>query len=92
MDQNELLGWVKDNSALLSPEEIDHVAMCCHHIQRWYHEGYPLGGFLTAVTRNDFVGACLNADAVNIKALRIYALFLMWHLPADWRKKAKGGG
>ena len=78
----------ENNDANLTPEELDHVSMCMDHIRKWYYEGYPLGGFLTAVVRNDLLGACFRADEVNIKALKLYAYFLTWNLPADWRTKA----
>ena len=91
MDRQELRRWVADNSdGTLATAEINHVAMCCEHLQEWYHEDRPLGSFLTAVVSNDFVIACLRADDMNIKALRIYALYLHWELPGDWMKKAKG--
>ena len=52
------------------------------------YDDYPMGGFLTSSVRNDFVQEVLQADDVNFKALKIYAWFLTWNLPADWRKKA----
>ena len=78
-----------NNEPNLTPEELDHVAMCMEHISRWYYEDYPLGGFLTAIVNNDLLEACFRADDVNIKALKLYAYFLTWNLPADWRKMAK---
>jgi len=59
------------------------------HIQKWYYEDYPLGGFLAAIVRNDLMDAIRRADGVNIRALRMYAWFLTWNLPADWRQRAK---
>jgi len=58
------------------------------HIIKWYYEGYPLGGFLTAVVKNDLTEAVFQADCINIKALKLYAWFLTWNLPADWTEKA----
>ena len=81
----------RNNEPCLTSEELDHVAMCCDHITKWYYEDYPLGGFLTAVVRNDFMGAVLQADDVNIRALKLYAYFLMWNLPDDWRIKGRKG-
>ena len=78
----------ENNEPNLTPEELDHVAMCMEHIQKWYYEGYPLGSFLTSIVRNDLCGAVFQADNVNIKALKLYAWFLTWNLPADWRVKA----
>ena len=78
----------RNNESWLTPNELDHVATCMEHIQRWYYEGYPLGGFLTAVVRNDLLEACFRADDINIRALKLYAYFLTWNLPADWRQKA----
>jgi len=78
----------RNNEPNLTPDELDHVAMCMEHIQRWYYEDYPLGGFLTAVVRNNLTEACFQADDVNIRALKLYSYFLTWDLPADWRQKA----
>jgi len=83
----EYLG--RNNEPNLTPEELDHVAMCCDHIQKWYYEDYPLGSFLTAVVRNDLIEAVFQADDTNSKALKLYAWFLTWNLPADWRRKSK---
>jgi len=79
----------RNNEPGLSPEELDHVAMCMEHIQKWYCEDYPLGSFLTAVVRNDLMEAVFAADDVNIKALKMYAWFLTWNVSADWRQKAR---
>ena len=87
----EIREYVEDNNEMgLAPDELDHVAMCCEHISKWYYEDYPLGGFLTAVVNNDLVGAIFQANDINRKALKLYAYFLAWNLPADWRKKAMG--
>ena len=86
----EIRKYVEDNNEPgLAPDELDHVAMCCEHIQKWYHEDYPLGGFLAAVVRNDLTEAVFRADDVNLKALKLYAWFLTWNLPGDWREKAR---
>ena len=90
MNYAEIRKYVEDNNEPnLTSGELDHVAMCCEHIQKWYYEDYPLGHFLTAVVRNDLLNSCFYADDVNIKALKLYAYFLTWNLPADWREKAK---
>ncbi len=86
----EIRKYVEDNNETdLRSDELDHVAMCMEHIQKWYYEDYPLGHFLTAIVNNDFINAVFQADAINIKALKLYAYFLTWNLPADWRKKGK---
>ena len=89
MDYTEIRQYVEDNNETgLSANELDHVAMCMEHISKWYYEDYPLGGFLTAIVRNDLINAVFQADDINLKALKIYAYFLTWNLPADWREKA----
>lgn len=77
----------------LTPEELDHIAMCMHHILQWYSEGLPLGDFLTAVVQDKFAEACVRADDVNRKALYHYAIFCANKIGSDYRKKAlkKGG-
>jgi len=100
MEQTDIRQWVAENAEGLMPkipftlDELDHIAMCMHHIYKWYREAYPLGDFLTAVVRNDFSEACFQADDANRKALYLYALFLSNKLPLDYRKKAlaKAGG
>jgi len=94
MDYRDIRQWTEQNAkglmteVSLSKDNLDHIAMCMEHIYRWYHEGYPLGDFLTAVVRNDFTKACFQADDVNRKALYLYALFLANKIPFDYRKKA----
>ena len=88
MTYEEIRQYAEDNNEPgLTSEELDHVAMCMEHIQKWYYEGYPLGHFLTAVVNNNLMEAVFRADAVNIRALKLYAWFLTWNLPADWRQK-----
>ena len=89
MNRAEIRQYVEDNNETgLNANELDHVAMCMEHISKWYYEDYPLGGFLTAVVNNDLIGAVSQADGINSRALKLYAYFLTWNLPADWRKKA----
>lgn len=91
MELTEIREYIeRNNEPHLTQDEIDHVAVCCYHISKWYHEDYPLGGFLTAVVRNDLMEAVFQADDINLEALKIYAYFLTWCLPADWRQKANG--
>jgi len=96
MEQSDIRQWVEANAKglmpeiPLSPDEVEHVSMCLEHILKWYHEGYPIGHFLTAVVKNDFSGACIRADDVNRKALYLYALFLANKIPFDYRDKALG--
>lgn len=96
MDEAEIRQWVEANARGLMPDtqwadgDLDHIAMCMHHIYRWYHEGYPIGDFLTAVVRDEFSSACFRADGTNKKALYLYALFLANKIPYDYRLKARG--
>lgn len=91
MTLTEIRKYVEDNNEPnLSSDELDHVAMCMAHIQKWYHEDYPLGSFLTAIVNNDLINAVFQADTINLKALKLYAWFLTWNLPSDWREKAQG--
>jgi len=94
MERKDIREWVEANAKGLmpttyfSPEDLDHVSMCMEHIHKWYFENYPLGDFLTAVVRNDFMYACLKADMVNQKALYLYAMFMANKIPGDYRSKA----
>ena len=86
----EIRKYAEDNNEPnLTSNELDHVAMCMEHLQKWYHEDYPLGNFLTAIVNNDLRNAVFQADDINIKALKLYVWFLTWNLPSDWRKKAQ---
>ena len=88
MNYTEIRKYAEDNNEPgLTSDELDHVAMCMEHLQKWYYEDYPLGSFLTAVVKNDFIGAIFQADGINLRALKLYAWFLTGNLPADWRKK-----
>jgi len=90
MNYTEIRKYAEDNNEPnLTPEELDHVAMCMEHIQKWYYEDYPLGSFLSAVVSNNLIEAVFQADYINLKALKLYAWFLTWNLPADWREKGK---
>ena len=92
----DIRGWVERNAGGLLPEtkftseEIDHIAMCLHHIYRWYTEGYPIGDFLFAVVKNDFLEACIRADNINQKALYLYALFCANKIGSNYQDKANG--
>ncbi len=89
MNYTEIRKYAEDNNEPnLTSEELDHVAMCMEHIQKWYYENYPLGSFLSAVVNNNLTEAVFQADYINLKALKLYACFLTWNLSADWRAKA----
>ena len=94
MNQPDIRQWLESNARglmteiPLTPDELDHVAMCMHHIFRWYYESYPLGDFLTAVVQDKFAEACFRADDINRKALYLYALFLANKIGYDYREKA----
>jgi len=89
MNRHEIWEYLEaNNEPHLTSEELNHVAMCCHHIWKWYYEDNPIGDFLTAIVRNDLLGAIFKADDINIKALKLYAYFLAWEMPGDWRSKA----
>ena len=89
MTYEEIRQYVEDNNEPgLNSNELDHVVMCMEHISKWYYEDYPLGGFLTAIVRNDLLNAVFQADDINIRALKLYAWFLTWNLPDDWLLKA----
>ncbi len=97
MEESEVRQWVEQNATLqpnieLTPKELDHIAMCMHHIWQWYFEGRPLGDFLTAVIQDKFAEACVRADDVNRKALYLYALFLANKVGQDYIEKALGKG
>ncbi len=86
--------WVESNAKLIpsvsfTADELDHISMCAEHLLRHYLDGYPVGDFLTAVTKNDFLDACFQADDTNRKALYLYALFIVNKIPASMRRTAR---
>ena len=98
MKQSDVRQWLQESATMqptipLAPDELDHIAMCMHHIWQWYFEGRPLGDFLTAVVQDKFAEACVRADDINRKALYLYALFCLNKIGYDYRDKAltKGG-
>ena len=94
MEQSEIRQWAESNArglmleANFTDEELDHIAMCMHHIWLWYFEDYPLGDFLTAVVQDKLAETCFRADDINRKALFLYALFLSNKIGYDYREKA----
>ena len=96
MNEKQVRQWLEENvigltpKSELTPEELDHVAMCMHHIWQWYFEDRPLGGFLTAVVQDKFAESCVKADDINRKALFHYAIFLANKVGWDYRDKALG--
>jgi len=97
LTQDDIKRWLKEQGHIkfllekgaLDEDNLDHIAMCMHHIYRWYWEDYPIGHFLGAVVENDFMEACGRADSTNKLVLPIYATFLYNCAPMDYRKKAK---
>ena len=47
-----------------------------HGLRRYFETGGRTGSFLEAVLSNDFSGAVLRADTINVYSLRNFACFL----------------
>lgn len=74
----------------LSEEDITHITSILYNIVLWYYDRPSgLGGFGSHILRNDFRKAVLNADNVNLRAIRIYALFMFNIMPQDYIEKAQ---
>lgn len=52
-------------------------------MQLWIERGILPGGFLTAVLRNDLMGALGRADSTNIDRLKDYGMFLYNEVPSE---------
>jgi len=97
LTQDDIKEWLREQGHIkfllekkaLNEEDLNHIAMCMHHIYLWYWKDQPLGHFLTAVVKNNFTQACGSADSTNKLALPMYATFLYNIAPADYRMKAK---
>jgi len=74
----------------LSEDDITHITSILYNIVLWYYDQPSgLGGFGGHIIKNDFRKAVLNADATNLRAIRIYALFMYNIMPADYIEKAE---
>jgi len=97
LTQDDIKAWLKEQSQIklllekqvLDENQLDHVAMCMHHIYLWYTNGLSLGGFLSSVVKNDFVRACGMADGTNRLVLPVYGIFLYNCAPMDYVTKAR---
>ena len=89
LTQQDVKYWIARQSEmrLLTEVELNHVAMCMHHIYLWHMKGHPMGHFLTALVRNDFMEACGKADDTNRRVLSLYAMFLYNVAPYDYKKR-----
>ncbi len=101
LTRKDILAWLKEQGQIkflaekqaLTEKDLDHIAMCMHHIYQAYHDMVPkhgLGHFLTAVIKNDFMEACGTADKTNSLVLPLYATFLYNCTPGDYREKILG--
>lgn len=52
-------------------------------IDLYVMNGNMIGGFLSAIMANDFMGAATRADERNLAALQGWAKFLYNHVPAN---------
>ena len=71
--------------------DVGHVADGIMSIYNFVTHGHPPGHFVSAVLRNDLVGAALSADRDNRQALWLYAAFLHHVAPGNWREWIEGG-
>jgi len=101
LTKTDIKVWLKQQGQIkflierqaLTEKNLDHIAMCMHHIYLAYHNIIPptgLGHFLTAVIQNDLVEACGRADSTNRLVLPLYATFLYNCVPMDYREKMLG--
>jgi len=79
----------RNSNYILDADEVVHIATCLEHLLDWYETGRPLGDFLTNLLKNDLKNTIFSADDINRKALPVYAFFLHWQLPGDYRERAK---
>ena len=74
----------------LSEEDITHITGILYNMVRWYYDQPAgLGGTAGHMLKNDFRKAVLNADTTNLRAIRIYALFLYNIMPQGYIEKAQ---
>ena len=75
----------------LNEEEITHITSILWNIVLWYYDQpSSLGGFATYIIKNDLRKAVLNADTTNLRAIKIYALFMYNIMPGDYIRKGSG--
>jgi hypothetical protein len=59
-------------------------------LRRYALDKTPVGGFLTAVLKNDLREAVFRADAENLRQLEAIVRFVHWELPGNcWGDAAK---
>jgi hypothetical protein len=67
----------------MSEEDKNHIVnigtsiICTRH-----NIGYPGGSFVNAIVNNDLQGACANADATNVHALKFYCM-MIYNMPVN---------
>ena len=64
---------------------ISHVANGLKDLTLGYTDGRYLGSFLVEVKKESLVTACCQADAVNMRAIPIFADFVYNLVPVDLR-------
>ncbi|RLC36449.1 hypothetical protein DRH29_04570 [candidate division Kazan bacterium] len=97
LSKEDIIVWLKDQSLVkhlmdhgaIREQDLEHAAECMFNIYLWYWKDLPIGHFLTAVLKNDFIEACCRADSTNKMLLSMYALFLYNNVPIDFRRKAR---
>lgn len=72
----------EENRGRITDDDLAHVADCFMSIYRFHHGGYPPGSFVSALIRNDFLGAVGRADRTNQKHLDLYGILLHNCIPA----------
>jgi len=101
LTEEDIKEWLKEQGQIkfliekqaLTKDNLNHIAMCMHHIYLAYHGIIPrsgLGHFLSAIIQNDFIEACGRADSTNKLVLPVYSNFLFNVVPMDYRNKMRG--
>ncbi len=75
----ELLEYLKANNAYgipLGEDEYAHVVHCIKSMVAELFGLYDCGHFGQAVLHNNFTNAVCRADETNLKALKLYSIFL----------------
>jgi len=85
----ELREWIEVNRDPYSDFNlnVNHAIHMCRTISNWYYHNFPMGDFCTAMVKNDFIEAVARADDINLHQLKIYMLFLTWHIGEDYLER-----
>ena len=84
--------FLRDNYPSMTPEQHIHVSHCLRSLSMLYAEGWFVGDFLTAVSKNDLMRAIQTADETNRQFIHAYCAFIYNEVPVPLVQWARARG